>query len=38
MQLPDRPWNGLYALDAFCNIGGSGMGLYLAALPVPAAA
>lgn len=21
--LPERPWNGLWALDAFCNIGGS---------------
>lgn len=28
--LPDRPWNGLWALDAYCNIGGAGMGLHLA--------
>lgn len=34
MQLPARPWNGLYALDAFCNIGGAGMGLYLAGFEV----
>jgi site-specific DNA-cytosine methylase len=30
VQLPERPWNGLWALDAFCNIGGAGMGLHLA--------
>jgi hypothetical protein len=34
VHLPDRPWNGLTALDAFCNIGGSGMGLYLAGFNV----
>lgn len=32
--LPERPWNGLTALDAYCNIGGSGMGLYLAGFNV----
>lgn len=32
--LPERPWNGLTALDAFCNIGGVGMGLYLAGFNV----
>jgi hypothetical protein len=32
--LPERPWNGMYALDAFCNIGGAGMGLHLAGFEV----
>jgi hypothetical protein len=34
LPLPERPWNGLWALDAFCNIGGSGMGLHLAGFNV----
>lgn len=34
IDLPERPWNGLTALDAFCNIGGTGMGLYLAGFNV----
>jgi DNA (cytosine-5)-methyltransferase 1 len=28
--LPRVPWNGMWALDAFCCQGGAGMGLYLA--------
>ncbi|MFD7986852.1 DNA methylase [Kitasatospora indigofera] len=32
--LPARPWNGMTVLDAFCNIGGSGMGLHLAGFDV----
>lgn len=32
--LPARPWNGLTVLDAFCNIGGTGMGLHLAGFDV----
>ncbi|MFD5081882.1 SAM-dependent methyltransferase [Kitasatospora sp. NPDC058406] len=30
MQLPDRPWNGLTLLDAYCCQGGASMGYYLA--------
>ncbi|MEV6464709.1 DNA methylase [Kitasatospora sp. NPDC051702] len=32
--LPARPWNGLTVLDAFCNIGGAGMGFWLAGFDV----
>lgn len=32
--LPPRPWNGRYALDAFCCSGGMGMGYYLAGFEV----
>jgi len=32
--LPQRPWNGLTVLDAFCCSGGAGMGYYLAGFEV----
>ncbi|MFF3067151.1 DNA methylase [Kitasatospora sp. NPDC057936] len=32
--LPPRPWNGLTVLDAYCNIGGAGMGFWLAGFDV----
>lgn len=32
--LPERPWNGLTVLDAFCCQGGAGMGYYLAGFDV----
>lgn len=32
--LPDRPWNGLTVLDAFCCQGGAGMGYWLAGFNV----
>lgn len=34
--LPPRPWNGRYALDAYCCAGGATMGLYLAGFRVVA--
>ncbi|MFF2076369.1 DNA methylase [Kitasatospora sp. NPDC058162] len=32
--LPARPWNGMTVLDAYCNIGGAGMGFWLAGFDV----
>ncbi|MFJ9441949.1 DNA methylase [Kitasatospora sp. NPDC101235] len=32
--LPARRWNGLTVLDAYCNIGGAGMGFWLAGFDV----
>ncbi|MFB7621009.1 DNA methylase [Kitasatospora sp. NPDC056181] len=32
--LPRRPWNGMTVLDAYCNIGGTGMGFHLAGFDV----
>jgi DNA (cytosine-5)-methyltransferase 1 len=34
MQLPERPWNGLWLLDAYCCQGGASMGYYLAGFNV----
>lgn len=33
-DVPDRPWNGLTVLDAFCCAGGAGMGYWLAGFNV----
>ncbi|MFF1790785.1 SAM-dependent methyltransferase [Kitasatospora sp. NPDC058243] len=34
MQLPERPWNGYWLLDAYCCQGGASMGYYLAGFNV----